>query len=111
MRILLGLLRPAGGTARLFGRDPQHELPEALDGVAGFVETPHFLGAAQARLPEKHLHRDRASALLTVLFVVTAFQTGGPYDAPLGHNFRHTGVALALVALTFASRFGDALDA
>jgi ABC-2 type transport system ATP-binding protein len=26
----------------LFGRNPQHELPEALDGVAGFVETPHF---------------------------------------------------------------------
>jgi ABC-2 type transport system ATP-binding protein len=42
MRILLGLLRPDGGSARLFGRDPQHELPEALDGVAGFVETPHF---------------------------------------------------------------------
>jgi ABC-2 type transport system ATP-binding protein len=42
MRILLGLLRPDAGSARLFGRDPQHELPEALDGVAGFVETPHF---------------------------------------------------------------------
>jgi ABC-2 type transport system ATP-binding protein len=42
MRILLGLLRPDAGAARLFGRDPQHELPEALDGVAGFVETPHF---------------------------------------------------------------------
>ena len=42
MRMLLGLLRPDAGTARLFGRDPQHELPEALDGVAGFVETPHF---------------------------------------------------------------------
>jgi ABC-2 type transport system ATP-binding protein len=42
MRILLGLLRPERGKVRLFGRDPQHELPEALDGVAGFVETPHF---------------------------------------------------------------------
>jgi ABC-2 type transport system ATP-binding protein len=42
MRILLGLMHPDAGTARLFGRDPQHELPEALDGVAGFVETPHF---------------------------------------------------------------------
>jgi ABC-2 type transport system ATP-binding protein len=42
MRILLGLLRPEAGTARLFGRDPQRELPEALDGVGGFVETPHF---------------------------------------------------------------------
>ncbi|HVM56886.1 MAG TPA: ABC transporter ATP-binding protein [Gaiellaceae bacterium] len=42
MRMMLGLLRPDGGEVRLFGRDPQHELPAALDGVAGFVETPHF---------------------------------------------------------------------
>jgi ABC-2 type transport system ATP-binding protein len=42
MRMLLGLLRPDSGTVQLFGRDPHHELPEALDGVAGFVETPHF---------------------------------------------------------------------
>jgi ABC-2 type transport system ATP-binding protein len=42
MRMLLGLLKPDDGDVRLFGRDPQHELPEALDGVAGFVETPHF---------------------------------------------------------------------
>jgi ABC-2 type transport system ATP-binding protein len=42
LRILLGLIRPDGGEARLFGRDPQHSLPEALQGVAGFVETPYF---------------------------------------------------------------------
>jgi ABC-2 type transport system ATP-binding protein len=36
------VIRPDSGEARLFGRDPQHELPEALDGVAGFVETPYF---------------------------------------------------------------------
>src|SRR5204862_4097776 len=42
LRMLLGLIRPDAGTIRLFGRDPQSELPEALDGVAGFVETPHF---------------------------------------------------------------------
>ncbi|MGZ4354095.1 MAG: ABC transporter ATP-binding protein [Gaiellaceae bacterium] len=42
MRMMLGLLRPDHGEIRLFGRDPQHELPRALDGVAGFVETPHF---------------------------------------------------------------------
>jgi ABC-2 type transport system permease protein len=51
-----------------------------------------------------------AAALLPVLFVsVMAFQKGGPYDAPLGHNLRHTGIALALVVLTFASRFGAQL--
>ena len=42
MRMLLGLVHPDAGEVRLFGRDPQNELPEALDGVAGFVETPHF---------------------------------------------------------------------
>ena len=42
MRILLGLLHQDAGEVRLFDRDPQRELPEALDGVAGFVETPHF---------------------------------------------------------------------
>jgi ABC-2 type transport system ATP-binding protein len=42
MRMLLGLLRPDAGQVRLFGKDPQHELPEALDGVAGFVESPTF---------------------------------------------------------------------
>jgi ABC-2 type transport system ATP-binding protein len=42
MRMLLGLLHPDEGEVRLFGRDPLRELPEALDGVAGFVETPHF---------------------------------------------------------------------
>jgi ABC-2 type transport system ATP-binding protein len=42
LRILLGLVRPDEGAVRLFGRDPQSELPAALAGVAGFVETPHF---------------------------------------------------------------------
>jgi ABC-2 type transport system permease protein len=51
-----------------------------------------------------------AAALLPVIFVVVmALQTGGPYDAPLGHNLRHTGIVLALVVLTFASRFGAQL--
>lgn len=48
-----------------------------------------------------------AAAALPVIFVaVMAVQTGGPYDAPLGHNLRRTGVVLTLVVLTFASRFG-----
>jgi ABC-2 type transport system permease protein len=51
-----------------------------------------------------------AAALLPVMFVsVMALQKGGPYGAPLGHNLRKTGLALALVVLTFASRFGAQL--
>src|SRR5205085_2563033 len=42
LRMLLGLVRPTAGTARLFGRDPLVEGARALDGVAGFVEGPRF---------------------------------------------------------------------
>jgi ABC-2 type transport system ATP-binding protein len=49
LRILLGLIRPNAGSVRLFSRDPQTELPKALDGVAGFVETPHFYGYLSGR--------------------------------------------------------------
>ena len=40
--MLLGLIRPDGGSAKLFGRDPLVEGARALDGVAGFVEAPRF---------------------------------------------------------------------
>jgi ABC-type multidrug transport system ATPase subunit len=42
LRMLLGLIRPTEGSARLFGRDPLEDGAKALDGVAGFVEGPHF---------------------------------------------------------------------
>jgi ABC-2 type transport system ATP-binding protein len=42
LRMMLGLIRPTAGTARLFGRDPQREGARALEGVAGFVEEPRF---------------------------------------------------------------------
>jgi ABC-2 type transport system ATP-binding protein len=42
LRMLLGLIRPDGGSARLFGRDPLLEGARALDGVAGFVGAPRF---------------------------------------------------------------------
>ena len=41
LRMMLGLIRPTEGTARLFGRDPQASIA-ALQGVAGFVEAPTF---------------------------------------------------------------------
>ena len=42
LRMLLGLIRPTSGSARLFGRDPIIDGAQALDGVAGFVEGPRF---------------------------------------------------------------------
>ena len=49
MRMMLGLLRPDEGSVQLFGRDPQHGAPTALEGVAGFVETPRFYGYLSGR--------------------------------------------------------------
>jgi ABC-2 type transport system ATP-binding protein len=42
LRMLLGLIRPTEGSARLFGRDPLVSGARALEGVAGFVEGPRF---------------------------------------------------------------------
>jgi ABC-2 type transport system ATP-binding protein len=42
LRMLLGLIRPDEGAAKLFGRDPVIHGARALDGVAGFVEEPRF---------------------------------------------------------------------
>jgi ABC-2 type transport system ATP-binding protein len=42
LRMLLGLIRPTAGGARLFGRDPIVDGVKALEGVAGFVEGPRF---------------------------------------------------------------------
>jgi ABC-2 type transport system ATP-binding protein len=41
LRMLLGLIRRDGGSVSLFGRDPAHGI-DALDHVAGFVESPTF---------------------------------------------------------------------
>ncbi|MBE2315198.1 ABC transporter ATP-binding protein [Solirubrobacter sp. CPCC 204708] len=49
LRMLLGLIRPDEGSARLFGHDPLVEGARALDGVAGFVEAPRFYPYMSAR--------------------------------------------------------------
>src|SRR5258707_3545401 len=42
LRMMLGLIRPTEGSAKLFGRDPMVDGVKALEGVAGFVEGPRF---------------------------------------------------------------------
>ena len=42
LRMLLGLIRPTEGSAKLFGRNPLRDGARALEGVAGFVEEPRF---------------------------------------------------------------------
>jgi ABC-2 type transport system ATP-binding protein len=49
LRILLGLIRPTSGSAKLFGRDPLVDGARAFDGVAGFVEGPRFYSYLSGR--------------------------------------------------------------
>ena len=49
LRMMVGLISPTAGEARLFGRDPHLEGARALDGVAGFVEAPRFYPYLSAR--------------------------------------------------------------
>jgi ABC-2 type transport system ATP-binding protein len=42
LRMLFGLIRPDSGTIELFGRSWQRDGVQALDGVAGFIESPRF---------------------------------------------------------------------
>ncbi len=49
LRVLLGLVRPDGGTIELFGRTFGDSDPLTLDGVAGFVEDPSFYPYLSAR--------------------------------------------------------------
>jgi ABC-2 type transport system ATP-binding protein len=49
LRMALGLITPTGGTVELFGRDPMREGARALEGVAGFVESPRFYPYLSAR--------------------------------------------------------------
>jgi ABC-2 type transport system ATP-binding protein len=42
LRMLFGLIRPDSGTLEILGRTWQQDGPRALDGVAGFIESPKF---------------------------------------------------------------------
>ncbi len=48
LRMMLGLITPTEGTAKLFGKDPNISV-DALEGVAGFVEAPAFYPYMTAR--------------------------------------------------------------
>jgi ABC-2 type transport system ATP-binding protein len=49
LRMLLGLVRPDGGTIELFGRELGRSAGAALEGVSGFVEDPSFYPYLSAR--------------------------------------------------------------
>ncbi|MFD0580244.1 ABC transporter ATP-binding protein [Dactylosporangium darangshiense] len=49
LRMLFGLIRPDGGTLELFGRSWPRDGVRALDGVAGFIESPKFYPGLSGR--------------------------------------------------------------
>ena len=49
MRMLFGLIRPDEGSVELFGRRGVPGKVDALEDVAGFVETPRFYGYLSGR--------------------------------------------------------------
>jgi ABC-2 type transport system ATP-binding protein len=42
MRMLVGLIRPSSGSARMLGMDIEHRLPEILDRTGAIIENPTF---------------------------------------------------------------------
>lgn len=63
MRMLFGLIRPDAGSVELFGRRGVPGKVEALEDVAGFVETPRFYGYLSGRANLEVLARlDRRGA-------------------------------------------------
>jgi ABC-2 type transport system ATP-binding protein len=102
LRIMLGLIRPNAGTVRLFGRDPQSELPEALDDVAGFVETPHFYGYLSGRKNLELLAafdgNDARSRIPDVLRLVDLVARAGDRVATYSQGMRQRlGIAASLL--------------
>jgi ABC-2 type transport system ATP-binding protein len=102
LRMLLGLIRPDAGQVRLFGRDPQHELPEALDGVAGFVETPRFYpylsGRKNLELLAAFDGDDAASRIDEALGVVELSARAGDRVGGYSQGMRQRlGIASALI--------------
>jgi ABC-2 type transport system ATP-binding protein len=103
LRMLFGLIRPDAGTIRLLGRSWAADGPAALDGVAGFIESPRFYPYLSGRRNLELLAgldgaRDPARAIMRVLELVDL--TGRDGDKVGGYSFgmrQRLGVAAALL--------------
>jgi ABC-2 type transport system ATP-binding protein len=102
LRMLLGLIRPTAGSARLFGRDPLVEGARALDGVAGFVEGPRFYpylsGRRNLRLLADYDDGDSRSRIEEVLETVELRDRAKDRVGGYSHGMRQRlGIAAALL--------------
>jgi ABC-2 type transport system ATP-binding protein len=102
LRMLLGLIRPTEGTARLFGRDPVREGRRALQGVAGFVEAPQFYpyltGRTNLRLCAAYDGGDAPGLVDEMLATVDLGDRGGDRVGNYSHGMKQRlGIAAALL--------------
>jgi ABC-2 type transport system ATP-binding protein len=102
LRMLLGLIRPTEGSARLFGRDPLQDGARALDDVAGFVEGPRFYpylsGRKNLRLLGDLDGNDAVSRIDEVLELVELRERAKDKVGGYSHGMRQRlGIAAALL--------------
>ena len=102
LRMLLGLIRPTAGSAQLFGRDPLMDGAKALDGVAGFVEGPHFYpylsGRKNLQLLADYDGGDARARIESVLEVVELRDRAKDRVGGYSHGMRQRlGIASALL--------------
>jgi ABC-2 type transport system ATP-binding protein len=102
LRMLLGLIRPTDGTARLFGRDPVLEGRRALQGVAGFVEAPQFYpyltGRTNLRMCAAYDGGDAPQLVDEMLATVDLADRGGDRVGNYSHGMKQRlGIAAALL--------------
>ena len=102
LRMLLGLITPTEGGARLFGRDPIRLGRRALEGVAGFVEAPQFYpyltGRKNLELLAAFDGGGAASRIGEVLDTVELSDRAGDRVGGYSHGMRQRlGIAAALL--------------
>src|SRR5436309_7631523 len=100
LRMLLGLIRPTGGSIELFGRDPLEQ--GSLDGVAGFVEAPRFYPYLSGRRNLEMLAAfdggDAATRIDGALATVELTDRAGDRVGGYSHGMRQRlGIASALL--------------
>jgi ABC-2 type transport system ATP-binding protein len=102
LRMLFGLIRPESGTLHVLGRTWAGDGPRALDGVAGFIESPKFYpyltGRANLELLARLDGAGAAARIGEVLDIVDL--TGREQDKVGGYSFgmrQRLGVAASLL--------------
>jgi ABC-2 type transport system ATP-binding protein len=103
LRMMLGLIRPTGGSVELFGRDPVKDgVRKGLEGVAGFVEAPRFYpylsGRRNLRLLADYDGRSSRARIEELLDVVELCDRAGDKVGGYSHGMRQRlGIAASLL--------------